>query len=87
MTVEKERGGYADRLGRRGLGAAAAALVLGVVMVGVGAAGFVVLSAISHTTSSSEHSCSPSSSPQCAAKPHGVTEARAPGEPLPLARG
>ena len=76
MTAERERPPKGDRRGRKGLTATTAALLLGVVVVAVGAVGFVVMTAVSHTTSSSQHSCSPASSPQCTAKSHATTEAR-----------
>ena len=87
MTVGERRYRKADRLGGRGLSAIAAVAVLGVVVVAVGAVGFVALSAVSHTTSASQHSCSPSSSPQCTAKSHAASSVHfAAGLPAP-ARG
>ena len=62
------------RLGRKGLSTMMAAVVLGVVVVGTGAAGFVALSAMGHTSSTSQQTCSPSGSPQCAGKGHTTTE-------------
>jgi hypothetical protein len=64
----------------------AAVAVLSVVVVVVGAAGFVALNAITHTTSASQHSCSPSSSPPCTAKSHATTEVHLSGELLALPR-
>ena len=54
--------------GHRGLRPITAVAVLAVVVVVVGAVGYLVLNAVSHTEtkSSTEHSCEPSTSPQCA---------------------
>jgi len=58
---------------RRGIGSVTAAAILGVVVVAVGAVGYVVLNALEHatTTSSTVHSysCTPPTDPQCAAHP------------------
>lgn len=54
--------------GRVGLTPVTAAIVLGVVVLGVGAASYVVLGAMSasDTHSSTVHSCHPSTAPACA---------------------
>lgn len=75
----------AGRLGRRGLSATMAVVVLGAVVMAGGAAGFVVLSAMSHSTSSSQHTCSPSGLPQCDGKTHAVSEVLVPRLPLAAA--
>lgn len=74
MTDMVEQHRRAGRLGRKGLSATMAVVVLGTVVVAAGAAGFVVLTAMSHTTSTSHQTCSPAGSPQCAGKGHATTE-------------
>lgn len=75
MNEWNGRGARKKRTIGRGLTAVAATLVLVGVVVGVGATGYVVLELVSHSTSSSAHTCSPSGSPQCADRTHAVTEA------------
>lgn len=70
MTSANGNHRRAGRRGRRGLSATMATIVLGVVVVAVGVAGYVVLTAVSHSSSSSQQTCSPSSLPQCDGKTH-----------------
>lgn len=78
MTVLIENHRKASRLGRKGLSATMAVVVLGVAVVATGVAGYVVLTAVTHTTSSSERTCSPSSSLQCGGKAHAASDALVP---------
>lgn len=54
-----------SKIDRKGLGPLTAAIVLAGFVVAVGAVGFVVLNAVSHSSSSTVQSCSPPSAPQC----------------------
>jgi hypothetical protein len=51
---------------RRGLTPMMAGIVLAGFVVMVGVVGFVVLNAVSHSSSSTVQSCAPSTAPQCA---------------------
>jgi len=57
---------------RRGFGTGAAAIILGVVVVVVGAVAYVTLSAVSHTstTTKTERSCTGTTTPLCAEQAH-----------------
>ena len=68
MKAAEEARGVVRGAGRGRLTPVRAAIVLAVVVVVVGAVAYVVLNALGHTEtkSSSERSCRPSTSPQCA---------------------
>jgi len=78
MSVEIERRRGAGRLGRKGLSAIMGVVVMAAVVVAVGVAGYMTLSAVGHSSSSTQHSCAPAGSPQCTAKAHASSDVGVP---------
>jgi hypothetical protein len=67
MSEVKERLRRRRQLGRRGLGAISAAIVMAGVIAAVGVVSYVSLNSMNQveTSSSSIHSCTPPHAPQC----------------------
>jgi hypothetical protein len=53
-------------------------VVLAAVVVAVGVAGYMVLSVVGHTSSSTQHTCSPSGAPECTTKAHASSDVGVP---------
>jgi len=82
MTVAIQRRRRAKRLNRRGLSVTMGVIVMAGVIVAVGVAGYMVLSVVGHSTSSTRQSCSPSAAPQCTAKAHASSDVGLPRHAL-----
>lgn len=75
-VIERRKG--AGRLDRRGLSVTMGVVVLAAAVVAVGVGAYMVLSAVGHTSSSTQRTCAPSGSPQCTAKAHASSDVGVP---------
>ena len=74
MNVVIARRREAGRLNRKGMSTTMGVVVMASVIVAVGIGGYAVLSVFGHSSTSTQQSCSPASSPECTAKAHASSD-------------